>query len=416
MSQLPTLLDDALAAAAPPEGLYIHIPFCRHRCSYCDFYTLVLDEARAGEFVEALLAELAAWRARVDLSAVRTVFIGGGTPTVLPEGMLERIVAAAREAAGPLEEFTVEANPATVDAAKARRLGGLGVDRLSFGAQSFDADELRRLDRIHDVDAIAGSVAIARDAGFDNVNLDLMFGVPSPADQPAPPGALERWRANLAAAVALGVEHLSCYGLTYEPNTPLTQRVRMGRVTPVDDDLSAAMYRATLADLRAEGFEHYEISNWARPGRQCRHNLIYWHNRPWVAIGPSAAGYLGGVRYKVAPHLGRYLGSPGDPPLVDVERLDGAAAAGEAAFLALRLREGLDVAAFAARYGADPEALFAEPIARHLRIGTLERIGGRLRLADAALPVADSVLADFVAAAETGGQRERRGAETRRGD
>lgn len=391
--------------APAAEGIYVHVPFCRHRCNYCDFYTIVLDPDRAGPFIDALIAELGFWARRVDLSAARTLFIGGGTPTALPREDLYRLVEALTEAAGPVEEFTIEANPATIDAACAQRLRSLGVDRLSFGAQSFDAGELARLDRIHSPQAIGDSVRIARAAGFDNVNLDLMFGVPAATTGPGASGVqtLEQWRANIQAALDLGVEHLSCYGLTYEPNTPLTQLVRLGRVQTVDDDRSAAMYRATMADLAEAGWEHYEISNWCRPGRACRHNLLYWRNRPWIGIGPSAASHLGGWRFKAEPHLGRYLAamSEGAPPLTDVERLSGPAAAGEAAFLALRLREGLDVADFARRCGVDPRKLFADAIDRHQRLGLLRQAGGRLQLTDDGLVVADSVLADFVAVAAT---------------
>ncbi len=379
-----------------PEGVYVHVPFCRRRCGYCDFYSTVLEPGRVGPFLDALDGEIARWADRVDLTAVRTLFIGGGTPTALPPDALERIIEAVRDAIGrsagrgPVEEFTVEANPATVSPELAGRLRRLGVDRLSIGAQSFDAGDLAVLDRAHDPGETAESVRVARSAGFENISLDLIFAVPGQTAR--------RWRANLSAAVELGVEHLSCYGLTIEPGTPLAAQVAGGRVVPAEEGPAAAMYRAAIGGLRSAGLEQYEISNFARSGRQCAHNLLYWRNRDWLGLGPAAASHLDGWRFRRPGDLERYVATGGRDDFEQVERLSGAAAVGEAAMLALRLREGLDANEFARRYGADPRMLWAEPIRRHADLGLLEWSDGRLRLTEAALPVADSVLADFLAA------------------
>jgi len=379
-------------AGAKVEGLYVHVPFCRRRCDYCDFYSTVLDDRRVDPFVDAVAAELGFWAGRLDLAPVRTIFIGGGTPTALPPDALDRLIETILAAAGrpgrPIEEFTVEANPATVDASLAGRLRRRGVDRLSLGAQSFDAAQLARLGRIHGPEATAESVRIARAAGFANVNLDLMFAVPGQT----PAG----WQADLAAALALGVEHLSCYALTIEPGTPLADQVAAGRVQPLDDETAAGMYRSAIGGLRSAGLAQYEISNFARPGRQCRHNLLYWENRDWLGLGPGAASHLAGWRFRRPPDLGRYLASPGRADFEQVEHLSGPAAAGEAAMLALRLRDGLDPDRFAERYGVDPRRLWADAIGRHLGLGLLAWRDGRLQITEAALPVADSVLADFV--------------------
>ncbi|MDD4890237.1 MAG: radical SAM family heme chaperone HemW [Phycisphaerae bacterium] len=376
-------------AADRPLGLYVHVPFCLRRCLYCDFNSNVFAAELARPFVDAVLAELAFWAGRLDLSSLRTIFIGGGTPTVLPPDELARLIDAI--AASPANEFTIEANPATVSPSLADRLRSLGVNRISFGAQSFDPAELALLGRAHSVEQIADSVRIARRAGYDNVNLDVMYGLPGQS--------LAGWRSTLAAAVALGVEHLSCYALSYEPGTELARRAKAGLVAPVPDEAAVAMYAAAQADLAAAGFEHYEISNWAKPGRQCRHNLLYWQNRPWLGLGPSAASFLAGLRFKGRASLADYEAAAiaGQPEFDDIEHLTGLPAVGEAMMLALRLRAGLDADEFARRYGLDIRRQFAEVIARHEQAGLLRWQGSRLQLTEAALPVSDSVLVDFIA-------------------
>jgi oxygen-independent coproporphyrinogen-3 oxidase len=397
------------AASAKPQGLYLHIPFCARRCRYCDFNSNLYRPDLADAFVAGVLAELAFWSQRLDLSAIRTIFLGGGTPTVLPADHLDRLIRSLLAGcSSPIEEFTIEANPATIDPPLARHLHALGVNRISLGAQSFDPAELKLLGRLHSADQVRQSVAAVREAGFDNVNLDLMFGLPAQT--------LAGWRSNMAAAVALGIEHLSCYALSIEPHTPMGEDLSAGRILPPDEYLVADMYRAAQHDLAAAGFEHYEISNWARPaasasdeisqpseGRlpafHCRHNVLYWDNRPWLAIGPSAASFLGGIRFKAVGDLATYIAAAaaGRSDYTDIEQLTGLRAIGEAIMLALRLRRGLDADEFQTRYGVDVARQFAEPIARHTQAGLLRWVGRRLQLTEQSLPVADSVLADFIA-------------------
>lgn len=374
-----------------PLGVYVHVPFCRQRCIYCDFYsTAPVAPSLVEPFVEAVLAELAFWRSRVDLSAVRTLFVGGGTPTALPADAIESLLRALTRALPALDEFTIEANPATLDLALARRIRSIGANRLSFGAQSFDPADLALLSRLHGRNAIAESMRVARMAGFENVSLDLMLGLPNQT--------VTAWQANLRAAVDLAADHLSCYGLSYEPGTVLAQLAATGRVTPLSEERVSQMYLATLAQLSASGYVHYEISNWSLPGRACRHNLLYWRNRPWLGVGPSAASYLSGFRFRGVPDVRRYIECvvAGAPDYVDVERLQAAAALGEAIMLALRLREGADLDELSRHAGIDARAAMAAAIDKHLALGTIAWRANRLTLTDAALPVADSVLADFV--------------------
>ena len=316
----------------PPQpassiGLYVHVPFCRVKCGYCDFYSQVGGPETFEPLVEALLAELDTRVVRPGL-AVETIYIGGGTPTVLPIGLLERLLGALRDAGRgirttegvrqkgfppelgcgkgfphqrphQLVEFTVEANPATVDDCKAALLAECGVDRVSMGAQSFDTGELAVLDREHRPADVAASIEILRRAGLTRFNLDLIFGVPGQT--------VASWLGSLRAAIDLEPEHLSCYGLTYEAGTPLHARREAGRVRAVDEDAEAEMYLATMETLEAAGYRQYEISNYARPGRECRHNLRYWHNLPGVGLGPSAASYLDGRRWRNVPDTREYV-------------------------------------------------------------------------------------------------------------
>lgn len=288
------------SSGAPCRSIYVHLPFCRTRCGYCDFYVQLLSQGAVTPLVDAVLAELAAYQARVPL-AVDTIFVGGGTPTVLPPAELARVLAALRTTVAPdaTLEFTVEANPATVTDEVARVLVDHGVNRVSLGAQSFEPAELRALQRTHQPAQVGQTLDTCRRHGLERLSIDLIFGIPGQT--------LASWEQNLKTAVGLGVEHLSCYGLTYESGTPLHKWLHEGRVQKCDEDLEADMYERMLDILPAAGLALYEISNFARPGAACRHNLRYWYNEPYLGLGPSAAGYVAGVRYKNVPDTAAYV-------------------------------------------------------------------------------------------------------------
>jgi oxygen-independent coproporphyrinogen-3 oxidase len=391
---------DALSRPAV-RAVYVHVPFCAVKCPYCDFYSVVGQEHRAEEFLDCLDAELAAALADAERRGLpvrpATIFVGGGTPTRLTAAQLARFgrILRGRLDLSDLREWTVEANPATVDAEKADTLLAMGVDRISFGGQSFDDGELKLLGREHDAAGIPGSVELAKRAGFRRINVDLIFGLPGQS--------LFRWRRNLEAALSLGTQHLSAYDLTFEPGTEFTRRLKRGEMTEADPEVERDMYAAARERLAEAGFVQYEISNWARPGEECLHNLVYWNNEPFLGLGPSAAGFVGRERHKNPTSLERWIEGvrrDGRCATASRERLTGAAAAGETAMLMLRLRSGLDVDAFAARTGHDPLTLFAEPIRRFTETGLLELIDrdGRriLRITDAGLFVSDGILAEFI--------------------
>lgn len=377
--------------SASTTGLYVHVPFCTRKCGYCDFYSHVGRPESFEPLVDALVRELeSAMSSRA--ARVETIFVGGGTPTVLPVPLLERLLGRLGRIAREhrCAEFTVEANPATVDVAKAELLKTNGVDRISMGAQSFDQTELAVLDREHNPADVAASMEILRQAGLSRFNLDLIFGVPGQS--------LGSWMRSLRRAIELGPEHLSCYGLTYEPGTRMTRRLQLRRVSRIGEELEAEMYQATVETLAAAGYRQYEISNYARPGLECRHNLRYWYNQPGIGIGPSAASYWQGRRWRNVPDTAEYVRrmGRGDSTAIDLEELSPLERAGETAMLALRLIDGIDCGRFRQTTGYDPVELFAEIIRTHTTAGLLTVADGHIALTAQGRLVGDAIMADFL--------------------
>lgn len=369
-------------------GIYIHIPFCRARCSYCDFNTYVGLEGLFEPYVRALEQEI-----RRECGRAHTLFFGGGTPSLLSPAQLGRLIQACREAlALPADaEITVECNPGTVDVGYLRALRAEGVNRLSFGAQSADPDELRLLGREHDWRAVMDAIDAARNAGFDNVNLDLIFALPNQT--------LTSWQRTLEAALALEPDHVSLYALTIEVGTPMHDWTRRGEVPLPDPDLAAAMYDSAEEALAAAGFAHYEISNWHRPGRACRHNLIYWRNQPFFGFGAGAHGATEAQRYWRVKRPADYIArvERGENTIKGSELIDPRTSRGETMMLGLRLlEEGVSRARFAARYGAPIEAFYARELAEGQRKGLLEVLPDRVRLTRAARFVSNQAMQLFV--------------------
>jgi oxygen-independent coproporphyrinogen-3 oxidase len=368
-------------------GLYVHVPFCRSKCRYCGFYSVPVAGWETGRLVAALLGELE----RYDGVGFCTAYIGGGSPTALPA---EQLLGLVRHVAGhlaPAGEFTVECNPGQVDASLLAALHETGVNRLSFGAQSFRAVELELLGRGHTVEEIGRAVALAREAGFDNIGLDLIFAIPG--------STLGDWRYSVEAAIDLGVQHVSAYSLSFEAGTVFDAWRQAGRLRPVDEESDRAMYEWAVGRLGRAGLEQYEISNFARPGFECRHNLGYWTNRFFVGIGPGAASYWQGRRTMNDPDIEQYVAAveggaaiPGESR--PVGRQD---AICETAVLNLRMRAGIDLAAFERRTGCDAIRTFGGPIRRYRGLGLIEVTDRAVRLTEQALPVADSILCDFAA-------------------
>ncbi len=390
----PTL---ASALSPPPEAraraLYIHVPFCAHKCHYCDFYSFVDSQDRQEAFVAALSKELR-WLGRWgdDGGGLTSVFVGGGTPSLLRVGLWERVFAALGEGfvLGPGVEFTVECNPESVTPELARALVSGGVNRVSLGAQSFNERHLKTLERIHTPGSVPRALDIMGEAGIERVSVDLIFGVPGQT--------MGEWRDDLGRALALPIEHVSCYCLTYEPNTAMTQRMRAGAFTPASDDHEADLYEAAVEMCSGAGLGRYEVSNFARPGGESRHNLAYWRNEAWLAAGPSASGHLGGHRWKNVPRLTDWMegvnASGGASPITDHEPPDVRRGLADTIMMGIRIGEGVDgralVGAAGAVDGVDPRALADEAEAL-MREGLIAVEGARWRPTDRGYLFADAV-------------------------
>lgn len=381
---------------AAVHGLYVHIPFCFHKCHYCDFYSITRQSPeRMDRFVDRILLEAEFWTDN-SVNVVlrpRTVFFGGGTPSLLPVEQMRRLIQGLRSRINLSEvnEWTVEANPATVSLDYCRMLRESGVDRLSFGAQSFNRAELAALERHHDPEDVPRSVEIARGAGFDRINVDLIYAIPGQD--------LVGWARSLEEAIALGTTHLSCYGLTYEPNTPLAVKKRLGMIRPAEETVELEMFYHTRSRLNNAGMPAYEISNFARAAEECRHNVGYWTGGSYAGLGPAAASHVEGHRFRNRPHLGEWEQSVDrrELPVIDYEILSPKARAGELAMLMLRLSRPVNFEDFTARSGFDPRVLFADPLERLSRAGLLAVDHLGFGLTERGLALADAVAAEFLA-------------------
>ncbi|NYF17056.1 oxygen-independent coproporphyrinogen-3 oxidase [Microbacterium sp. AK009] len=383
-----TVIDPAV-----PFGAYLHIPFCRVRCGYCDFNTYTATElrgARQDDYAETLLREVTLARRVLSetgpLRPVETVFFGGGTPTLLPADDLVRMLDGVRSAfPGATDvEVTVEANPDTVDAAVAHRLAGAGVTRLSIGMQSAVPHVLATLDRSHRSDAVATAVTAAREAGL-GVSIDLIYG--------APGESLADWRASLETAIALDPDHLSAYALIVEEGTALARRIRRGELALPDDDLQAEMYELADDLLTAAGLSWYEVSNWARtPADRCRHNAAYWGGSDWWGFGPGAHGHIAGTRFWNVRHPAAYARrlEEGLSPAAGREVLSPSSRQLEAVLLGVRTRDGLAASSLPSGAGASLAALVAD--------GLVEpRTADRVRLTRRGRLLADRVVRTLTA-------------------
>ncbi len=379
-------------------AVYVHIPFCAKHCAYCDFNTYV-ERAQSG-LVQATVVAIQRdiERAGQELAAqgngivVPTIFFGGGTPTFLLGEQLAGILRTVQDSfdVAPDAEISSEANPGSSDATKFEAMRAAGFNRLSIGVQAFDDGLLVALDRFHTAGEAERALQAARDAGFTNVNLDLMFGLPKQN--------LPLWEATLERALALGTEHLSLYALTLEPGTRFERLDAGGKLDLPDEDVELTMYERSIALLTAAGLEHYEVSNFARPGCRSQHNQVYWRNEEYLGIGPGAVSYLDGRRWKRERLPVRYntTVAEGADLAVESECLDAAGALGETMMLGLRLRDGLPLQSIRTRFGIEPLDYFASQIARLNSEGLLILDADTLRLTHRGLLFANDALGVFL--------------------
>ena len=373
---------------ADPRSAYLHVPFCVHRCGYCDFTLLAGRDDLAGEYLRALEVEL--WSLERPRE-VDTLFFGGGTPTHLAPDELARLLELAREwfRVAPGYEFSVEANPAGLTDEKLRLLADAGVNRVSLGVQSFDEGLLKLLERDHREADILDTVARLQDR-FENVSLDLIFALPGQT--------LTHWRETLRRAIELQPTHLSTYGLTFEKGTAFWSRREKGAIQQLPDELERDMYAAAMDDLAAAGFEQYEISNFARPGYRCRHNQTYWRALPYFGFGPGAARYLRGRRESnhrsTTTWIKRVLA--GQSGVAMSEELDPEHRAREAIVLGLRQLDGIRRDEFLTLTGFELDSLVGETIRREVAAGRIDDFGDGIRITHDGRFFADPVMIAFL--------------------
>lgn len=377
-----------------PIGLYIHVPFCIRKCLYCDFTSYPVSGTAVSDYLGSLVKEINLYGAALgdEGKSISSLFFGGGTPTCLPAGALKMILDELRYSFSLMEgcEITVEANPGTVDAAGLETLLKAGVNRLSLGVQSFNDSLLGVLGRIHSSAQALEAVRLARAAGFANLNLDFIFGIPGQT--------ISDWQETLAQAAALGPEHIAAYGLQLEEGTPLAQAVGRGEICACSEDLELMMYRHAVKYLETSGYKQYEISNFSRPGRECVHNLVYWLNNPYLGLGPAAHSFINGERFSNVTALDRYSErlSGGEFPVEARERLTVDDEMAETMFLGLRLTAGVDLNLFHRRFGRRAEDVYRREIEGLLKNGLVEINNCFLRLSDKGLPLANVVFREFV--------------------
>lgn len=371
-----------------PSSAYIHVPFCQHRCGYCDFTLVAQKDHLIEEYLAAMEQQLSEVGKGIEL---KTLFLGGGTPTHLSMDQLQRLLDAIFSHFQLVAdyEFSIEANPLNLTEEKIDFLKQSGVNRVSLGVQSFDSEILTFLERDHQPEQIF-EIVQALQSRIENTSLDLIFAVPGQS--------LQNWQTSLADAIRLKIPHISTYGLTIEKGTTFWSRQKAGLFDLPEEELAGDMYEFALDFLDTEGLKHYEISNFARPGYECRHNEVYWTGYPYFGFGPGAASYLNGIRRQNHRSVVTWLKriAAGESPIADQEQLSPEERAREAIIFGLRRRAGIDVSEFAARYKFDFYDLSRAAIEKHLAAGFLEETDTHIRLTQAGCLLADSVVIDFL--------------------
>ena len=376
-----------------PLGLYIHIPYCIHKCGYCDFNSHPIKQDEMDHYIDALVVEMKHYaKIYTNTNIIKTIFLGGGTPTTLNPFQLERIL---KECVNEFTiasnaEITIEANPATVGIELMKSIRTMGYNRISIGVQSFDKAELKLLDRAHGPKEIHSTVDCARKAGFDNLSLDLMFAVPNQS--------LSSWENNLNKALEKNPEHLSTYNLTIEQGTAFSKLQSNGKLIMPDDGHQLELYKKTIERLTKKGFHHYEISNFARQGKECKHNITYWENTNTLGLGAGASSYMNGTRFKNINLPAHYIRQVKEKKIAveHSETLELRQAMGETIMLGLRLLQGISIHQFEKRFQISFIKLFRNIISalKEKELVIIEK--DYLRLSQKGLFWADSVTLEFI--------------------
>ena len=372
------------------SSIYIHIPFCATKCYYCAFNTYTFHKEQAKVYLQALRTEMELYAP--DTDPLQTIFIGGGTPSILSANALSQLLTDIHQHLRivPDAEITVECNPGTVDTEKLRVMQDNGVNRLSFGLQAMQDETLKQLGRIHTVAEFLESYHLAREHRFENINIDLIFALP---DQ-----TMDAWHHTLNAVISLEPTHISAYNLVMEETTPFYEWWQAGELHLPSEDTEADMFQYTIETLTTHGYEHYEICNFARPNREALHNLVYWNNQPCIGLGVGASGYVNGVRYSNIRGIAPYINSLSQrkKPIADTEHLTGNAEKAETLMLTLRKREGISLDVYQNRFGENIEIAFGDILKKWMDLGLLERTATHLRLTPRGLFLANEVFVELM--------------------
>jgi oxygen-independent coproporphyrinogen-3 oxidase len=378
-------------------GVYVHIPFCARKCYYCDFHSIVVGDPAsfrevANNYLLSVRREALIYRSELGSQALSSLFLGGGTPSLVPAQALADLISFLLDAL-PFDsepEVTIEANPHSLTDQGVALLREAGVNRVSLGVQAFQNSLLRSLGRLHQAHDVTTSVQLLKNNGINNISLDLMYGLPGQT--------IQNWRESLERAVDLEPQHLSCYSLILEEGTPFASWEAKGLLDLPTDDQQAEMYELARRLLRQAGYEHYEISNFAKSGYQSTHNLLYWENLPFVGLGSGATGYLRGQRYTNVANVGQYIESlaQGERPIAQVDQVSLEQEMEETMMVGMRLLRGVDEREFTARFGQSFFRIFGEEIQELLKRGLVEYVEGFLRVTERGLYLENQVSAAFL--------------------
>ncbi|MGC8971711.1 MAG: radical SAM family heme chaperone HemW [bacterium] len=371
-------------------AIYIHIPFCIKKCLYCDFFSFRFDISLFHQYTKALIKEL-----KLNLNkdySVRTIYLGGGTPSILPLDDLEDIIETIFKLVKVEEdfEFTIEVNPGTIDREKLKEYRNFGINRISIGIQSLNDEELKVLGRIHSSKEALEALDMAISVGFENINADLIYGIPNQT--------LESWRDTLGKTLKREeLTHISIYGLMYEPGTPLYKALINGKIEPMSEDIEVEIFNVAQEILSKYGFIWYEISNYAKKGYECRHNLTYWRGENYLGFGPSAHSLIGNIRYSNTPNIKAYveLLLNNKTPKIWEEKLSPLEKAKELVILGLRLREGISLGVVYKRTGINIEGIFSESIKKLVSQGLLYKREDRIALTEKGRLLGNLVFEEF---------------------
>lgn len=368
-------------------GIYIHIPFCVSKCSYCDFYSCA-STVRIKDFTDALIREMHARKSFLGEETVRTVYFGGGTPSLLPVSRIEAILSEISELFNVnAEEITLEANPDDLTTEYLRELAETPVNRLSIGIQSFDDAHLRLMNRRHTAEQAEKAVRDAQKAGFGNISADLIFGLPGMDDS--------TWEQNIDRMLGLGVQHISAYHLTIEDGTPFSRMAGRGEIRAADEETSERQYALLRKKLCGAGFGHYEISNFALPGRRAQHNSSYWQGRPYLGLGPSAHSYNGRHRSSCVPDIDRYITESPSPGIFETESLSPDDIYNEYVMVRLRCADGIDLGEFETRFGRAETEKFILKAEKFIHSGLLRNENDKLCVPSEHFLVSDRIISEL---------------------